>query len=420
MNVYNKFTRQALLNLTIVAAAGVLLRYKILFSLPFFDYKNLLHAHSHFAFSGWISLALFISITAAIANYASISISVYTRLFILAQVAAFGMLLTFPFMGYKAPSIAFSTLSIFFSYGFTWFAWKDMNRSKLSKIVIAYFKAALFFYALSSLGAFNLAWLMASKNGDQHWYIGSIYFFLHFQYNGWFLFAILGLFFYQLERLGVVFNKNRARTIFWLLAVSCVPAFLLSALWMQLPQWLYLIAVAAALIQVFAIALLLKFIAPLYKVLRRQLLPATRVLWLFALIALTAKFVLQALSTIPSLSHFAFGYRPVVIGYLHLIFLGFATFFIIGYKLQQQLFPAVRVSRTGLVLFVSGALLNELFLLITGIAAIEYTGVPVINYFLLAAAVIMFTGAALMTGKLWQNQPAAFTHLYDQKIKMVH
>src|SRR6266540_6305325 len=121
MNIYNKWARWALLNLAIVAAAGVLLRYKILFSLPLFDYKNLLHAHSHFAFSGWISIALFIAITAAIANYASISISVYTRLFILAQVAAFGMLLTFPFMGYKAPSIAFSTLSIFFSYGFTWF-----------------------------------------------------------------------------------------------------------------------------------------------------------------------------------------------------------------------------------------------------------------------------------------------------------
>src|SRR5438876_3519168 len=101
MNVYSKWTKWALLNLAIVAAAGVLLRYKILFSLPVLDYKNLLHAHSHFAFSGWVSLALFIAITAAITQHTTIQLSVYTKLFWLAQVAAFGMLCTFPFMGYK-------------------------------------------------------------------------------------------------------------------------------------------------------------------------------------------------------------------------------------------------------------------------------------------------------------------------------
>jgi len=418
MHVFQRWTRWSLLNLAIVATAGVLLRYKILFSLPAFDYKNLLHAHSHFAFSGWVSLALFTAVTAATANHSAIKLSVYSKLFALAQIAAFGMLFTFPFMGYKAPSIAFSTLSIVFSYLFGWFAWKDINRSRLSAIVSLCFKAALFFYALSSLGAFNLAWLMASRSGNQNLYIGSIYFFLHFQYNGWFLFAILGLFFYQLERLPVVFDKRKPLVIVRSLCACCIPAFLLNTLWMQLPGWLYIIAVITACIQIIAVILLWQFIVPLWKVLRQKLLPATRWLWAFAFIALTLKFILQGLSAEPSLSIFAFGFRPIVIGYLHLVFLGFASFYIIGYMLQQQLIPAQTISRTGLVLFVAGALLNEVFLLIMSIGAMEYTAIPVINYFLLAVSIIMFAGLVLMCIRLWQQQANSINNLHEQQIKI--
>jgi hypothetical protein len=53
-----KWVGIALVNLSIVALLGVLLRCKQLFPLPFIQYKYLLHAHSHFAFGGWISLAL--------------------------------------------------------------------------------------------------------------------------------------------------------------------------------------------------------------------------------------------------------------------------------------------------------------------------------------------------------------------------
>lgn len=395
MYVFRSWSKWVLLNLGIVAAAGVLLRYKILFPLPVFDFKNLLHAHSHFAFSGWVSLGLFVGIAAVLAQHTQLKLSVYSKLFALAQVAAFGMLLTFPFMGYKAPSIAFSTLSIFISYSFTWFAWKDINRSSLSKLVAVYFKAGLSFYSLSSIGAFYLAWLMASKTGTQNWYIGSVYFFLHFQYNGWFLFAVLGLFFHQLQRWPVVFNKQKLPVIFHILFASCFPAVLLSMLWMQLPAWLYWLSVATALAQLAALGLLWKFILPLWKVLRVQLHPVTRWLWLFAFVALSGKFLLQALSVIPALSYLAFGFRPIVIGYLHLIFLGFASFFILGYMIQQQLLP-VTLSRPGILLFTGGALLNEIFLLAMGIAALDYRGLPVMNYFLLGAALMIFTGLVLL------------------------
>ena len=42
-------------NFCIVALIGVLMRYKIAYSLPFLDQKFLQHGHSHFAFYGWIT-----------------------------------------------------------------------------------------------------------------------------------------------------------------------------------------------------------------------------------------------------------------------------------------------------------------------------------------------------------------------------
>jgi hypothetical protein len=50
--------RIALINFCIVALAGVTLRYKINFPLPFINQKYLLRAHSHFAFDGWVAVAL--------------------------------------------------------------------------------------------------------------------------------------------------------------------------------------------------------------------------------------------------------------------------------------------------------------------------------------------------------------------------
>ena len=46
---YQKYSKIALINLSVVALIGVIMRYKIGFDFPFFDQKHLQHAHSHFA-----------------------------------------------------------------------------------------------------------------------------------------------------------------------------------------------------------------------------------------------------------------------------------------------------------------------------------------------------------------------------------
>jgi hypothetical protein len=55
-----------LASLVLVASLGVLMRYKIAFEFPYLDQKNLQHAHSHFAFAGWVTQALMLLIAHAL------------------------------------------------------------------------------------------------------------------------------------------------------------------------------------------------------------------------------------------------------------------------------------------------------------------------------------------------------------------
>src|SRR6218665_1344351 len=99
-----------LLNLSIVALYGVTMRYKIAFDFPFFEQKNLLHAHSHFAFSGWISQFLYAGLVLIVFPYLDKAKQrKYHVLLALNLLASFGMLIAFTIQGYKAISISFST-----------------------------------------------------------------------------------------------------------------------------------------------------------------------------------------------------------------------------------------------------------------------------------------------------------------------
>ena len=56
-----------------------------------------------------------------------------------------------------------------------------------------------------------------------------------------------------------------------------------------------------------------------------------RYILLFVGFALSIKFLLQLGSTIPAISQLAFGFRPIVIAYLHLVLLAIITLFLLFY-----------------------------------------------------------------------------------------
>jgi len=236
-----KWLHISIFNLGIVALLGVLMRYKIGFEFPYFDQKHIQHAHSHFAFSGWIAHTLFVLMILFLDQQKStLWLKKYTPIIIGNLICAYGMLFSFAIQGYGAISIFFSTLSILMAYIFSLYFLKDLKRigPHPSK---HWFKASLLFYICSSLGTFALAYMMVTKHLPQNLYLASVYYYLHFQYNGFFFFSCMGLFISQLYRF-IPSIKNEVY-IFWLFAIACVPTYFLSTLWMKLHIWLYVFVV---------------------------------------------------------------------------------------------------------------------------------------------------------------------------------
>ncbi|OIQ93661.1 hypothetical protein GALL_244200 [mine drainage metagenome] len=391
--------RISFFNLLIVAFIGVILRYKIAFSLLFVNQKYLLHGHSHFAFSGWVTQVLMVLLVYHLSKYKEGAFKKYHWLLSGNLIAAYGMLLSFPVQGYGFVSICFSTLSIIISYFFAIKFWKDLNSLKIKRISFWWYKAALLFNTISSLGAFSLAFLMVNKTGNQNFYLAAVYFFLHFQYNGWFFFAGMGLLISQLEN--IVSFQKQLKIIFWLFGLACLPAYFLSALWLPIPFLIYCLVVIAAISQCVGWLFLIKIIIKNIDAVKTLFSQKGQWLLLLSAIALTIKLLLQLGSTIPSLSRLAFGFRPIVIGYLHLVLLGLTSIFIIGYIVSKNLLSVNKTFMKGIYVFVTGIIINEILLMIQGVAGMGYVGIPFINELLLFAAVIMFSGVLLMN---WPNK----------------
>lgn len=386
--------RLCIFNLLIVAIIGALMRYKIAFDFPFFDQKNLLHAHSHFAFSGWISLLLMLLMVENLAEAnPQANRLVFDKIFAAYLVTAYGMLLAFAAQGYGLYSIVFSTASILLSCVFCVQYYRAIKRFP-NQVGNRWFLAAMLFNVCSMVGTFWLSYMMATGNIGQHAYLASVYWYLHFQYNGWFFFACVGLFVNYLQAKQI--NTTSLTRSFWLFASSCIPAYGLSVLWLKLPLPIYVIVVAAAVTQFYAWCKLLYWLYGLAKQQPLAFNRSGRLLLLAVAVALTVKLALQLGSTIPSISKLAFGFRPIVIAYLHLVLLAFTSLFLLTYLYMRQRVHFGRAATAGLWIFALAVIANELVLSVQGIASFSYTLVPMVNEILFALALAMLIGLAIV------------------------
>lgn len=388
---YHQWIRIAIFNLMLVALLGIIMRYKIVFPLPWIHQKYILHAHSHFAFSGWIT-QLLMTILVSCLNQQTDPFNKYKPLLTANLLTAYGMLLSFPFQGYGLISICFSTLSIFVSYWFAWKFWKDVN--KQSMIAGNWFKAALLFLVISSFGAFTLSVMMANQWMNQQWYLAAVYFFLHFQYNGWFFFACMGLLFTQLAKYNQVIIYHQR--IFKLFVFACLPAYCLSVLWLSLPILLYVLVVIAAIAQVAGIWYLWKTIRSYHNSIKTEWTTTAKRIGIWVFIALLIKLLLQLFSTIPSLSDLAYGFRPIVIGYLHLVLLGIISLFLLTMLLVMTKHKSLTLFRNGIIVFTISVLLNEILLMLQGVFAMAYISVVGIQEALLVVSAGLLTGALMI------------------------
>lgn len=152
MKYLDKWVSVALINLSIVALLGFSIRSKILFPISFIDYKYTLNAHSHFAFGGWVTLALMALMRFQLLPEEKSKKKIYAWLLWLVQLNAVAMLVSFMIEGYAFFSILFSTLFIFVSYGFAYVFIKDILETTVNKSVKLLAVSALLYMVISSVG----------------------------------------------------------------------------------------------------------------------------------------------------------------------------------------------------------------------------------------------------------------------------
>ena len=376
-------------NFLIVALLGVTMRYKILYSMPFLDQKHLQEAHSHFAFYGWITNVIYVLIL----NYmhkinAQIDLKKYEKLIVVNLIASFTMLGAFLYGGYFWASIAGSTVALLCSFVFFFFFVRDAK--KIQDFSKLWFLAGLFFAVISSVGVFNLGYMMMSKTATQDLYLASEYYYLHFQYNGFFIFSCIGFLLFSMKQAGSGISEKQNKLIFWLLFIGCVIGYGLSVLWMKMPVSIFAVIVVATIMQTIGAVLLFVFIKKNWTNLVLKWSPMHRFVLLYAGFAFAVKIALQLGSTIPALNQFAFGFRNVVIAYLHLVLLMCIATFLINQILATHYFTITNRLLMGFKLLLLGIFLNELILGLMGVFSIKYISIPFANEMLLGVSVLMF------------------------------
>ena len=387
--------RFSVFNFLLVAVLGVLMRYKIAYSLPIVDQKHVQEAHSHFAFYGWITQIIYVLIIRYLHGILSEQqLKKYHTLLVVNAISAFVMIPSFIYNGYYWLSIAASTAALLTSFVFFFFLLMDLKGKQ--DIAKPWFIGGFFFAVISSVGVFGLSYMMSSGNMTQNLYLSSTYYYLHFQYNGFFIFSCIGFLFHSLKEIGAEISEKDNKMIFWLMFVGCVIGFGLSVLWIKMPLWIFIAIILGTIVQTIGAVKLYLVVKKNWPKLVLNFSALQRFVLMYVGFAFFAKIVLQLGSTIPALSQFAFGFRNVVIAYLHLILLMCVSAFLINQILATNVFKITKPVTTGLKLLLLGIFLNEAVLGLMGIFSIKYISIPYTPQILLAVSLLMLVSLGIM------------------------
>lgn len=361
-SIYQRHIRVAISYFAMAALLGVLLRSYPIFAFGF-NYRYMVHAHSHIALLGWVYVALTTMIHYCFVEKGA-SDKKYTRIFWFTQVSLVGMLLTFPFQGYALFSIFFSTLFLIMSYVFFHYFSKNIDPKLRHGNSLRCIKAALWYMVISSLGPWALGIIMGTLGAQSIWYRMAIYFYLHFQYNGWMVLGLIGLIVFALEKRGIVVPKKRFGRFFWILNLGIVLSFFLSTLWVEPSPLLYVLAGIGAIAQGCGLVLLWAMTKNGIKVLSLSKLQT--LLLKTTVLLLLIKIALQLLTALPYFARIATMYLDLTIGYLHMTFLGMIS---IGLFLLMDYFGLFAISKRAYQWYFWGFLVTEILIFYKGFAA---------------------------------------------------
>lgn len=329
MTPYHKgWYRLSVLLFLLAALIGLVLRLAFVMEIPGFNYKNALLAHSHLALLGWIHLAVLNFVLHTFLPGKKLS-AWHRNNFLGTAILVIGLSVTMLFDGLSTASallfLAFLIVNLIIAVSIL----RSIRAAKTFSS--RWLRRGLYFLILSFLGAFVLiVMIMTSAPKIMLFYLGG-QFFLHFQINGWFSFALFALFFRYLESKGIDFGKSKYHKVVEWFSVSVFLTFALSVAWSSPSSLTFSINSVGVIVQLIAVTLLLILMYQRKEEIIRAFDTKLFVLVRFFFFCFVGKVLVQTAVVIPYLAEIAYTIRNYVIAFLHLILIGFLSVGVITY-----------------------------------------------------------------------------------------
>lgn len=364
------YTKVSLFFFFVVSCFGVLLRYIPLYEGEIvWNYERLLQTHSHIAFLGWIFNIIYIITLKQYPRVLENSKFLdYKRFFFLFQFATIMIASSLLIWGYKVLAIAFLSIH---AYTTVHFAVRFIKNADINLPGTYLLKIGYIVMSISYLGTIMLGPISAMGYKYSDLYYSSIYFYLHFQYNGFFLLAILGFLVNYWAKINLEIElPTRYINLF---LISIILTYALSILFSKPNIIINIIAFIGSALQIYLIIklyLLNKNIKPIFEFKNGKYL-ATLVISL-----LIIRLISQVAA--PIIPNIVYSNRPLIILFLHLNFLGIITPLLL-YLINIYIIKSASFMKY-IIIFVFVFLNSELFLFINSLNILEINNMYLANF----------------------------------------
>ncbi|MFN4151315.1 MAG: hypothetical protein ACK4IX_10265, partial [Candidatus Sericytochromatia bacterium] len=267
-----------------------------------------------------------------------------------------------------------------------WFTYRVLKDTKEQSSYDSKFaKMSVILLAFSSLGTWLLPVSKVLKIDEL--YNLCIYFYLHFQYNGWFTFAIIALILNLLKRRDFYIENRTEKLAYYFMAFSIIPSYFLSTIGQMPNKYIYIISTIGAVTQFTGMTLFLRLVVANFGMFIKGS-KITFSLLLISCLSLFTKSVLQVLSGLPSFTEMIFESRDFILSYLHLTFLGFISTSLFFLLIENGWFKLNKIINIGLTTLLIGFVGTEGILTFSGLG--NY--INSFNNFMFIFSLIMLIG----------------------------
>jgi small basic protein len=275
---------------------------------------------------------------------------------------------------------------------------QEAFRAKPKSYKTLWISAALFFLVLSFLSPLLLGYISISGGKGTALYYAAVQFFLHFQFNGWLLFVVLGLMWDIIEQKNISLNPYYMKWGFRLLVISCFFTFALAVAWSTPHPIVYLINSLGVIIQLAAAILLCIAFYKNIHLIKEKLDKTLFYIFSIVIVFFFIKIIVQSAVVLPDIAVIAYTIRNYILAFIHLMLLGVISAGIIGIAHYYNLLNLNNsTSRNAIVIFSIGFLSTELLLFIQG--TMQWASLGFMKFFhelMLGGSVLLALGIMLL------------------------